>query len=257
MARLRNLLANERGGKMTFAQIGRIIGRPVSTAAHSLTISQHPHILAFICMLERLPEEERFRFIREVCRTYPTALHPRLVHSPRAVRILLDTIAMPDGLTVIRGNSNPARTFLLTAIGHTFSQIDQRHRKISGIDIHPPEQFVPVDGVAYLRAELSRDQVTDAVQTMWSDMEKSSAPMVLLNGVWSTMPTMREDILKWTRDRHVIIADAMPPDRAAMAHRGIAPLNILTVSQVKGSGKIRIGCETRQGGLERFSPITM
>ncbi|MGH7973672.1 MAG: hypothetical protein ACREIC_33560 [Limisphaerales bacterium] len=241
--KVRRAVAEERGYKMTLERVAGIVGKQTSTAEHWLSLSEQPHVRGFVCLLERLSEEERARVMREVCRTFPTITHPRLAHAPAAVEAMLALLRQRRGLTIIRGGGG-ASSFLITAMGHTYPQLERRHRMATGLDIHQPDRIVPVESVVYLRSPLKREQLIQAVHQVWPDIRASHSQLMLFNGVWSLFPEYHEDILGWARERHVIIADSAPPPHRPIFRQGVNPVNVLTVSHLQeNSGRIQVICQ--------------
>jgi hypothetical protein len=245
-SRLRNALAGERGYHMTLERLGRIIGRATSTTEHWLDVSSQPHVLAFICMLERLSDDGRARFLREFCRTFPTIMHPCLAQSPRTVADLLRLLCQPRGLTLVRGGTEASRTFLVTALGHSFSQVDRTHRRPAGADIHQPDRLVPIETLFYLRSPLPSERVRHAIHTVWPEIQASTAPLLLFNGVWSSVPELRDEMLDWAQQRHVVVADSETPDPRQLAPKGIGPVHVLTLSLAPQNAWIQVACQAVQ-----------
>lgn len=238
LAKLRTALANEQGYRMTFQRLGRMLGRATSTAGFWFGIFDSPHVLALVCLLERLSDAERQRFLRSVCRPLPSVLHPSLAHAPGTVAHLLETLQNPCGITLIRG-SEGLRSYLISALGHTHPQLHPRHHPPVGLDVYPPDRFVPVETLTYLRAPLSPEQLRAAITATWSRIPRA-ASLVLLNGVWSAAPAIREQILACARSRNVVLADEVLPDPIQLQKRGIQPLQLLTLSQGANAFRIQV-----------------
>lgn len=234
-ARLLDALARERGYKMTIERVARIVGCSRSTAGYRVGVARQSHIHAFICLLERMSDEERFRFLREVCRTLPTILHPRLAVSPKTVVALVDVIKCSNGITLIRGGTEESRRFLLTALGHTFPQIDNRHRTAGGLDSLPPTNVVPIETVIYLRHQPTRERMREAINAVWPRVKSSIVPLLLFNGTWSIAPERQQEILDWAKCRHVIIADAELPDPQHLVRAGAPSVRTLSISQARAN----------------------
>ena len=241
---VRRSLVGERGYKVTLERLGLMIGRSISTTAHWLDISDQRHVQAFICLLERLSEKERSRFLREVCRTLPAVLHPRIAHAQQTVRNLLWLLEKQQGISVLRGGAPASRRFVLTALGHTFPQVDPRHRTVGGLDTQQPDKIVPVETMVYLRSQLTRDQIRRLVCEVWPEVKSSAAPLLLLNEVWSVAPDIQESILDAAKERHVVVADSDPARLLLLAHAASAPVDVLTVSEsLLCPDRIQIACD--------------
>lgn len=234
----------ERGYKLTIERLSPMIGKSVSTTGYLLGVHAQSQILAFVCALERLSEPERCRIVSSVCRTLPTVVHPRLSHSPGTVRVLLELLGQQHGLSIVSGGTVASRSFVLQALGHTFSQLDPDHRTAAGLDIHQPSKMVPVETMLYLRNPLGTAQAREVVQAVWPEIRASQAPLLLFNGVWSLVPELHDEILSLSKKRHVIIADAIPPSRSQVARKKIKPVNVLMLSRVPANpALIRITCQ--------------
>jgi hypothetical protein len=241
---VRDAWGAERGYKLTIARLSAIIGKSVSTTGYLLGVHEQSAVLAFMCALERLSDSERYRILNSACRTLPTVLHPRVSHSPGAAGALLKLLAQQRELSIVRGGTPASRSFVLLALGHTFPQLDPKHRTAGGLDIHQPSKIVPVESMLYLRNPLSPGQARQVVQSVWPEIRTSQAPLLLFNGVWSLVPEFRDEMLNWAKKRHVIVADDNPPDRSEVARKKIKPVHVLTLSQVPGSSNlIRINCQ--------------
>jgi hypothetical protein len=241
---LRRSVSQDRGFNMTLNRIGRIVGKKTSSVDHWLNLSEQQHVSGFVCLLERLTEEERTRLIREICRTFPTLLDSRLTYAPQEVEALFVILRKTHGVTVVSGALASLRTFLITAFGHTFPQLDRRHRMPVGVDIHQPDWFVPIETVVYLRSPISRERLRQAVRSVWPEIRNSSAPLLVFNGIWSLFPEYQNEILSWARERHVIIADSTAPAFASVLRQRGIPIHVITVSQLReGSDRIQVICE--------------
>jgi hypothetical protein len=239
--KLRRALAEERGYKMTFQRVGSIMGRSTSTAEHWLSLSDQPHVRGFVCLLERLSEDERRRVMGEVCRVLPSVLHPCLAHSPRTVGRLVNLLQESKGLTIVAGGSARSRSFVLGALAHTFPQLDRRHRTAGGLDIYQPDKLVPIETVIYLRTCPTRERLQVAAQHAWPQVRISTAPLLIFNQVWSLLPDCQSEILNWSGKRHVIIADSHPPSAKLLPRLVARPLHVLTVSPLsENSGRIQV-----------------
>jgi hypothetical protein len=94
---------------------------------------------------------------------------------------MLTLLRQPQGLTIISGGTAAARTFVLTALGHTYPQLDRGHRTAGGLDLRQPDRIVPVEGMIYLRNPLTRDRLNEAVRQAWAEIRKSTSPLLLFN----------------------------------------------------------------------------
>lgn len=250
----RSTLELERGYKMTLERVARLIGKETSTAGYWFNVRQQDHILGFISVLERLSEPVRSKYLNGLFRPLPSVLHPRIAHSPTTVGNLLNILAKDCGLTVINGGTSASRTFVLCALGHTFPQIDSHHRTAGGLDIHMPTAFVPCETVVYLRNPINRERARQIVLNEWPGIQASSAPLVLLNGIWSMVPELRDGILNLARKKHVVLADALPPQRRDAADKKIGPVHVLTLTPAGDQPYfIKISCQSPRVRTQKMS----
>ncbi len=241
--RLLNTLETECGCKLTLERLAAMTGRGKSTVNNWLNYDKHSNLMGFICLLEHLSPESRLRFVQEVCRTYPTLLHPRLAHAPTVIRNLLNILDKCSGITMIRGSSEAIRTFVLIALGHTYAQLDPRHGTAGGLCLHSLQRLVPIGTMFYIQSPASHLHQT--IERVWSEVRQSSAPLLLFDGVWSSAnQEMRQEILAWAKERHVILADMILPDPRQLAREAIHPVHVLTASQATGiQSRINVHCE--------------
>jgi len=218
-------------GNQAFA---RLIGRSESTTSHWFGVFPQPHLVSFFCLLEQLPPLDRKRVIDELCRDLPLFDHPRLKHNPIATASLKNLLKQKTGLSLLVSGTDEQRTFVLTALGHTFCRLDEQHRTAAGIDVHDPEWFVPIETLLYLKGPANSAHVSGLVRGIWPEVINTKSPLVLLNGIWSAMPELRRDILSLARRKHVIVADQQISVRAA-ALGAEHPCHTLTVSTTPGN----------------------
>jgi hypothetical protein len=197
------------GASLTQKQFAGLSGMPKSTANDWYHSELAPQIRYFLCALERLPEVSRTTLLREFCRECPRLEHPRLGQAPEVIALLKTVLAQPAGLTLIQGDSDALRTFLITAIGHSAGRV-MPGKRIGGVDLHRPDRFVPVHGVLYMgRGCDSTDRAAVAL-SISQQIEECSAQLLLLNGVWSALPEVQALILRLAGHRNVILADHFP-----------------------------------------------
>lgn len=245
---VRNLVQAERGYKLTIERFSAIIGKSTSTTGYLLGVHAHSALLAFICALERLSDSDRYRFLTKTCRVLPTVMHPHLSHAAGTVSELLEILRQQRGLTIMGGGTPASRSFVLLALGHTFPQLDTKHRTAGGLDINQPSRLVPVETMLYLRNPLETARARQAIQNVWPEIRASQSPLLLFNGVWSLVPELRNEMLNWAKRRHVIIADANPPDRSQLVRKKIKPVHVLWLSQVSANpALIHIVCQKPRG----------
>ena len=175
--------------------------------ASGLASPRNHTFVSWLCLLRQLVPLERHRVVDELCRDLPQVDHPRLKHNPATVGVLKKLLAKNTGLTFITGSTAPQRTFVLTALGHTFCRVDRLHRNPAGLDIHEPSWFVPVETLLYLRNCDRPGETQKAVRKLWPQLRTSQKPLILLNGIWSLAPELRKDIVALAEQRHVVVAD--------------------------------------------------
>jgi hypothetical protein len=142
------------GEELMQKRFGEPIGAPKSTIhdwSHGRLVKP---IKRFLCGLERLTEIDRSNFLRRICQPCPRLLDAAIAHDPSAVRALSALLTQPSGLTFVVG-PEAARTYVVTATGHSVAWQD----RACGLDVHRPDQFVPVPGVFYLASPCSSDQL--------------------------------------------------------------------------------------------------
>jgi hypothetical protein len=235
---------------MTIQQVAGIVGCSRSTAGYWVGVARQPQVQAFISLLERMSDEGRFRYLREVCRTLPSILHPRLAVSPKAVVRLVEVIRCSSGITLISGGTEESRRFVLTALGQTFPQIDKGHRTAGGLDSLPPTHLVPIETMIYLRPPPTKNCMREAINTVWPKVKNSTAPLLLFNSIWSIAPEKQEEILDWAKCRHVIIADASLPDPQQMVRSGVPSVRTLSICQARSNAS-RIEIDFRNAQAAR------
>jgi len=203
----------ESPGELMQKQFGRLMGMPRSTTHDWYHGELAMQIRYFLCALERLPEAARMKYLRDCCRECPRLDHPRLAHDPRAIKSIEKLAVRPVGLTFVRGKTDEARTFLMTAIGNSAGRL-MPGQGVVGLDVHQPHSFVPVHGVLYFRASPKAAQLTQVLRERWKGIEDSTAALCLFNGLWHLVPEWQSEFIKLARTRHVVVVDDFPPDVA-------------------------------------------
>jgi hypothetical protein len=187
-------------------EFARLIGAPKSTVNDWFHGKLGKPIERVICALERLSEPQRMGVLRKLCRDCPRLQHPRVAQDPQVIRSLSDLLAQPTGMIFVTGPSDELRTFVITAIGNSLGQIAPE-RTVSGIDVHTPEEFVPVAGVHYLRERHESKDYKSTTWELYQQLCRQPTDIVLLNGVWSILPDLRDSVIALAEQRSVIIAD--------------------------------------------------
>jgi len=229
---LRDRLSRERGQPIGIEEISEMMGTPKSTAHFWLFVYRNPQVLALMTLIERLSPAQRRLFIESHCRAYPSLSHPRLSPAQAKLKKLL---SQEKGMSILTGGTDKERTFVLTALGHSWAVIHGRRHAPTGIDIHRPREFVPVATVRYIDESLARSRVSELVLSVWSKILTAGAPIMLFNGLWSQVPSVRLDLLRRANLKHVILAEDVIPSLAVLRKHISTPIQILTVSKAGGT----------------------
>jgi hypothetical protein len=219
-------------------EFGELLGMPKSTAHDWFHGNLAPQIRYFLCALERLPEVSRMALLREFCRECPRLDHPRFDQGPDTIARLKTVLDQPAGLTLIQGDSDDLRTFLITAIGHS-TRVLVPAKRVGGVDVHKPDRFVPVNGVLYLGPGWDSADRAAVALSVCKQIEECPAQLLLLNGVWSALPEEQTQILRLAGHRNVILADYFPSLAFVQQRRGTT--NLVSVSSGhKGHISVRV-----------------
>lgn len=234
-------LSQELRETLGFDRLAQIIGQPKSTTHHWFAVSDHPHVIALMCLLERLSPAGRQSFVESHVRVFPSLEHASLAHSPAKIGKLFELLRQERGLTIITAGTDSARTYLVTALGHAYHRVGARFQNALGIDFHRPANFVPVESLNYVESNPRR--TNRAVLNLWPKIQTSSGRLVILNGVWTALPEIRSEILRCANHNHVILADAGVPSLNYLRSEIGTPINVVTLSQSKRiSGGILLHC---------------
>lgn len=208
--KLRTLLAaRAQKPSVTLHRLMRMLGLPLGTCYGWFSTDDLPHVQALLCLMERMPEEDWRNALRPFLRDFPNLQHRRLTHNPETVRTLENLLSARLGLTLIRGGTYEDRTFVLTALGHSFSQLDKLHRLPAGMDVHTPKTFVPIESVTYFKESLPPQRLHDLLYKTWHRIQRSDAPLFLFNGVLSLGGVLSSEISRLARRRHIVVTDPM------------------------------------------------
>lgn len=139
-------------------------------------------------------------------------------------------LELPAGLTFVVGGAEMSRTFLVAALGHACQHRSGKHRPVAGIDLHRPDDFVPVSGIHYLDGSAGSNRVAKDATEILPKVLASSAPLLVFSGVWSLLPGWRRQILHCAQHKHVILAEAGMPNLAEVKKLVRTPINIMSVS---------------------------
>jgi DNA-binding XRE family transcriptional regulator len=194
------------GQALTQKEFGRLVGVPRSTIHDWYHGNLVEPLMRLVCALERLSETQRTTLFRKLCRKCPRLQHAHIAHDPKAVNSLRGVLAKPAGLTFVIGATAKQRTFLITALGNSVTQL-MPEKVVSGIDVHTPVDFVPVAGVCYLRKVSNSPQCSNSILQLWEEIKSRPTDMVLLNGVWNMIPEVRRRAVELAKERNIIVAD--------------------------------------------------
>jgi hypothetical protein len=224
-------------------ELARLMGQGETTASSWLGGFHHPHLVSWCCLLEQLTPAERQRFSSRICRELPTLEHDWIQHDPLTVGSLRNLLEKERGLTLITGPTASRRTFLVTAMGRSFTRVAAGHPEPAGIDIHQPIRFVPLPSVHYLRNPLSKEQGRKAVRALWLEVKNAPGRLALFNGVWHLVPELRSELVALAESLHVIIADEdVQPARNLLPHAGTHRLMVAGVSRNPNAIAVEIQC---------------
>jgi hypothetical protein len=201
------LAAREQKPSVTFHRLMKMVGLPLGTCYGWFATDDLPPVQALLCLMERMPEEDWRNALRPFLRDFPSLQHPRLKHNPETVRMLEKLLSVRVGLTLIRGGTHEDRTFVLTALGHSFSRLDRLHRLPAGMDVHSPKTFVPIESVTYFKETVPSSRLNHLLQETWRKIQRSHAPLLLFNGVLSTGGLFSSQISRLARQRHIVVTD--------------------------------------------------
>lgn len=214
-----------------FARLARIIGQRPNLAYHWFTAMPHQHVIGFVNLLEHLPEPKRRDFLNQYCRELPRLDNPRIAHDPLAASNLENLLRRKTGITWIHGGTDYQRSFVITALGHGPWKTSRDAATVAGIDVHEPRKWVPVDAVVYLKEPLPLEVAKRAINQVWPTIRSTQAPLILLNGVWTLMPELRQQILELGLKHHVVLSIPKLPEDLPSATKAFS--HIVTVSQAR------------------------
>jgi hypothetical protein len=217
----------------TFDRIAQILGVKTNKVHYWFTAYRHTHVIAFLSLLERLPEGKRVDLLNVFCRELPSLGSPRLTHDPLGISNLENLLRLASGLTLIRGGTEFQRTFVLTALGHSFPRIKGPRALVCGLDLHEPKNWVPLEGVLYFKEPLPPARVRDLMAQVWPRILSSDAPLVLLNSLWSAGPAFHVEILRLAKEHHVVVADGKIPEPIDIRGRNRYPVHVVTVASTR------------------------
>ncbi|HEY5479993.1 MAG TPA: hypothetical protein VIL39_00795 [Verrucomicrobiae bacterium] len=230
---LKASLGQAEGQSLSYDDWAQIAGRPANTIASWCAGGAAHQLEVLLASMERLTAEERHRLIDRACRDYPTLRHPKLAHDFVACSHLATLVRQPSGLTFIQGAPEHMRTFLLSALGNSASSPDLKKAAVAGVDIHQPDQFVPVIGLIYLGNLLRSGEIERQFKQLWPTVRATRARLVLLNDIWRRVPALQPEIMDLARTSHVVVADALALKPGDLTSRVPTPTHLVAVSPAR------------------------
>jgi hypothetical protein len=228
---IRTALAQEHAAVSTYAGLGDIMGVPKTTAYRWFQEFEHPNIIGLFACLERLPLARRQHLVDSHCRIFADFEHPWLSHSPARVGKMLELLNKKRGLTIMAGGQELYRSFLFNAFGNACHRLHADRRKVTALDLRPPDHVVPLEFCTYPDGP-GLPEVRRTVLTLWPRIVTTSARIVLLNGVWP-MQDLRQDILRLAERTHVVLACAGAPEVRSIAREVHTPIHLVTILESK------------------------
>jgi hypothetical protein len=151
------------------------------------------------------------------------------------------------GLTIITGGTDFSRAFVFTALAHAASRADGKLPAAAGIDLHRSHLFVPVESLIYIAEDMSPDHARRLTHKIWPRVLTSRAPHLFFDRVWSSVPEVREDLLRCGGFKHVVIAEEGALDVRGLKTRVSTPIHVLTLSASKSvPERILVNCRRVQ-----------
>jgi transcriptional regulator with XRE-family HTH domain len=189
---------------ITFDAMAALGGVAHNTILNWANGSKSEQIEALFRLLARLPEGLRHHLVDEACPTFPSLDH-RHIARDRIVRAeLLRLLEKSSGATLVTSPSDYLRSFVATALAHTFATRKPNRILVSGYDIHDASPLVPVLGVRYLDVA----QRPNHLESLFRQLPIPRAPLVLLNGVVFRHAELLEEALRASANSHVVMAEA-------------------------------------------------
>lgn len=206
LRRLHSLLQDRNGRSPTYLELEEWTGVAEGTLRDWFANIGRPKAEFLLQLLERVPHDARNRLVNSVCRVWPTLEDPRFAFD-QTVRSRLNTIIGQSGaLVLIDGGTDEGRTLLSIALANAYLTQTERPRRVRGVDVHEPDWFVPVAGVAYLHNQFHTGALDEAVTQLWPSFSTGKC-LVLLNEIWSRLPAFRAKIVELARKHPVVVAD--------------------------------------------------
>jgi hypothetical protein len=229
---------------ISFDRLAKMLGKSKSTTYQWFELSPDPHVLGFLTLLERLTPSQRQFFIEAHCRVNPSLEDRSVTIEFGTTGNLQELLHQKAGLTIVKGGEQTSRTFVLTALGHAATRNDGKKYRSSGIDLHRPTRFVPVESWIYIAEDISPDLARERVRNILPRILTSASPRLFFNDVWSVVPGVRDDLIRSAQSKHVFIADKAAPDMAYLKRVVSTPIRVLTLSApISKPERILITCQ--------------
>lgn len=230
---LKACLSAEEGRTLSYEDLAQIANRPTNTIADWFVGGATHQLSALLCMLERLSPDVRHRLIDTSCRTHPTLSSPRLAHDFHAVDALRALAEKARGLTLIEGQPAHVRSFVATALGNAAMRTFPESGAVTGLDIHPANEFVPVPGVTYLPAPIASAAPRSMIREAWQLVSERPSQCLIVNGVVGLQPGLTSEIFAHSAHRHVIVADEIKAGENGIWQDAHEPMHRVVVSPTK------------------------
>jgi len=224
------------------AELAQMMGRSKSTTHFWFSEYHHPQIIGLMTMLEHLSSTERCSFIEAHCRILPTLSDPKL---SGATGELEELLTQEQGMTLVTGSTASARSFFLSAFGHSWSRMRQPRTLVTGIEIHDAKRYVPVSGVRIIDETLPTAQIRELIGDIWPRILTSSAKLALFNRLLSVIPESVGDLIRMAKVKHVVLAVKSPEAVYDLARNTPVRVRILTLAkneQIDGGN--HVSCRT-------------
>lgn len=228
------------GSNLLQRRFAELIGIPKSTANDWFHGQLAEPIKRFLCGLERLTDCERSDLFHEFLRPCPRLEGLAIANNPSALFALRALLEQKTGISFITG-SDAARTYLVTAMGNSVAW----RARVSGLDIHRPDRFVPVPGVFYVMDPCTSAQLRCLFRKIWSNLVDSGASVLILNGIWTILPEVRSKVARLAAKRHVLVSD--PPGLDLHRTDWRIPLNVISIgSSTSDVAKLHVAIESHR-----------
>lgn len=222
--RLWTALETHEGRRITNQELSAYLNLPDSALSDWVVGKTELYqIEALLKFCERLEHSSCVELFRQHLRVYPTLRSPELAHDPAIAGRLRALLSQSAGFCLITGGTSSQRTFLLTALGHSYLEEGLESRSLVGWDIHEPSWFVPLPGVLYLPDE--------RCEPLKFRVESIQRALILSNGLWECFGHHRAHLMRCASTHHVIVAAAVGADHFLQEMRNAkVPLHAIHIT---------------------------